>query len=104
MIRSTQYKSRSKLYATIFVTALIVYFIYHVLSGNRGVIKLFKLQKESEVLQSQMVDLGKEKSRYEKNVEMMKSGAVNKDMLDEQVRENLGYVGKNEKVYSYNKN
>ncbi|MEQ9115271.1 MAG: septum formation initiator family protein [Rickettsiales bacterium] len=92
-----------KTFATIFVTILIIYLIYHILTGNRGVISLFKLNKEKEVLHSEISHLEKQKTSCEKDVGMMKSSHINKDLLDEQVRKKLGYINKNEKTYSIKK-
>lgn len=83
------------------ILAVTVYFVYHVLNGNRGILTLFKLSKQKKEIQIEIAELSKEREYLDRKVNMMKSNSIDLDLLDEQVKKNLGYVNKNEKAFVY---
>lgn len=79
-------------------TILCLYFSYHAILGNRSVIKYYTLEKQIETLSQENTMLSDTKESLQKKVEMMRPGSVNKDLLEEKVRETLGYRGPDEIV------
>lgn len=83
------------------ITCLVFYLGYHTLQGNRGVINLFHLTKEKKNLVSDIEKLQGERDSKESKIKMLKPESIDADLLDEQVKRNLGYLNKNEEAYSY---
>ncbi len=70
--------------------ALIGYFLYHVTQGDRGLIAMLRLLKHLEGAQQNLIELEKEKSMWTNRIQLLKPKTLNKDMLDEQARRQLG--------------
>ncbi len=70
---------------------LSLYFGYHVLQGERGILSNMSLNREIETLSQMKTSLEAERAALEKKVVMMRPGSVDKDLLEEQVRSTLGY-------------
>lgn len=75
----------------------IVYFIFHILQGERGLFALLKKQKELKEAESCIQLLLEEKKTMERRVQLL-GREVDLDMLEERVRTQLNYVYPNEKV------
>lgn len=93
-----------RLALALIVTCLIVYLGYHALQGNRGVINLFHLTKEKKELVGEIDKLQAARNAKEGKIKMLKPDSIDVDLLDEQVKRNLGYLNKNEEAYSYDRN
>lgn len=77
---------------------ILVYFIFHALAGNRGIIAYFKLNQQIEKLTTELDSLRAERIELEHKVNLLKS-PLDKDMLDEQARKILGVSKPNEKIF-----
>ncbi len=77
---------------------ILIYFIFHALAGNRGIIAYFKLNQQIEKLTTELDSLRAERIELEHKVKLLKS-PLDKDMLDEQARKVLGVSKPNEKVF-----
>jgi cell division protein FtsB len=81
---------------------LIAYFIFHSLSGDRGVFAYFRLKKilkeQTEIAES----LTNERLQLEKTVKNLHPNSLNIDFLDELARRDLGLIGADEKVIYLN--
>ncbi len=97
-IKNKSLRTKKLVTIALFVT-LLIYFIYNVLSGDRGVLSLFKVTERFKVLEQEVTILENEKQGLEKKVESMRSESLDLDLLDEEVRKNLGYSNKNETLY-----
>jgi cell division protein FtsB len=75
----------------------LVYFIFHILQGERGLFALLKKQKELKEAESSIHILLEEKKTMERRVQLL-GREVDLDMLEERVRTQLNYVYPNEKV------
>lgn len=82
--------------------ALCVYFTYHILQGNRGVLRLMAISSSIDTMSQINTSLHSERDILEKKVQMMRPGQVDRDFLDERVRLTLGYSGANEISVLYN--
>ena len=93
------------LFVSYFVAfAVIFYFLSLTIFGPKGLFKYFSLKEQienKELIKEELLD----KMHVKKNmVEGMNTNSLDVDLLDEQARKNLGYVGKNEMViYQENK-
>lgn len=93
------------LFVTYF-TALITicYFLLFTIFGEKGLVKFFDLKKRIENKEITKEELST-KMRAKKNlVDGMSPDSLDLDLVDEQSRKVLGYVGKNEVVIYPNQN
>lgn len=77
---------------------LIFYFIFHSLSGERGVFALIKLNRELAEKKLILDDILAEKLLIENRVKLLYPKSLDLDLLDEIARNDLGMVGEGEKV------
>jgi cell division protein FtsB len=75
---------------------LFFYFGYHALAGERSILRLNVLNNEIATLSLEHDTLAARRMALESRVRMMRPGSINKDLLEEQVREVLGYSRKDE--------
>jgi cell division protein FtsB len=78
--------------------ALVFYFVFHALNGERGIYALLKEQRKLDVLQAQLADATAQRKAMELRVRGLSSASIDPDMLDEQARRELGYTGPGEQV------
>jgi cell division protein FtsB len=95
---NSEFRKR-KVLTILFFVALVLYFIYNIMGGDRGIIALFKLNKQHIKLEKEVKTLNSEKAVLQDRVSRLKSDSLDLDLLEEQVRENLGYAKGNETVY-----
>ena len=100
VVRKKKYGSKKNLIIWLIV-GLLFYLGYHILQGEHGVLNLFRLMKDQNKLNIEIVELEKQKAKMSKKVGMLNSKSVDKDLLDEQVKRNLGYLNKDEKSYKF---
>lgn len=84
---------------TLVVTALFVYFGYHLVSGQNGIIAYLKLEEEFATTEQKADALRAERLQMESKVGMLYSKSLDLDMLDEQARRVLGYARPDEIIY-----
>ena len=78
--------------------ALVLYFIFYALFGDKGVVKYFQLKKElqnKELIEESLENKMEDKQNMVKG---MSGESLDLDLLDEEARRNLGYAGKQEIV------
>ncbi|MES2678176.1 MAG: septum formation initiator family protein [Pseudomonadota bacterium] len=84
--------------ATAISLALVLYFIFYALLGDKGVVKYFQLKKELQ--NKELIKEGLENKMENKQnmVNSMSGESLDLDLLDEEARKDLGYAGKQEIV------
>ncbi|MES2214728.1 MAG: septum formation initiator family protein [Pseudomonadota bacterium] len=90
--------SKKKVALHIFLLSLLIYFVFHAVAGNRGILAYFKLNKKLEESSVELDHLKAERIELEHKVRLLKP-PVDLDMLDEQARRVLGVAKPNEKVF-----
>lgn len=81
------------------ISALLVgYFAYHLVQGNHGLRAYWRLGGELEQSQAQFTSLKEQHDDLEQRVTLLRPNSLCPDLLDEQVRKNLGYVDPKEVV------
>lgn len=68
---------------------LLVYFGYHTISGERGIVALSSQHRVIGDLQSELAALRAERGRLERRVRLLRPESVDPDMLGERAREML---------------
>lgn len=74
------------------------YFGTQAFKGDYGIRANNRLQNKVVELEKELVVLTKRRVLFEKRVALLHNGTIEKDMLDEQVRRNLGLVNQDDIV------
>lgn len=82
----------------IFCALLSLYFIFHGISGERGLLKFLYLQNEIKEAEKIAETYHQEKIKLEEKVKLLSSKSLDLDLLDERARIVLNLVGKDEFV------
>lgn len=74
---------------------LIVYFGYHAINGERGLLTYRQLQKDIQIAKMQREKTAKEKAVIENRVKLLRPESIDPDMLEESARRilNMGHEG-----------
>ena len=78
--------------------ALILYFTFFTIFGQKGLIELSRIKKKVENKEITKQELQSKMQATKNMVEGMSLNSLDIDLLDEESRKVLGYVGKNEVV------
>ena len=92
--------SHNKLVLNIIVFSILIYFIFHSIYGNRGIIAYFKLQSETNKYKEELANLRQKRLEIENETKLLRPGSIDKDLLDEKIRSMLGYARNKEKIFS----
>jgi len=72
--------------------ALMAYFAYHAVQGDRGLIAWWNLRYEIEKTSAELADVTAERQALEQRVSLLRPGSLDPDMLEERARVMLGAV------------
>ncbi len=78
--------------------SLIFYFAFITIFGEKGLIQYKKLKEQIENRESVKQELNHKVEVKKNMVDGMNTNSLDLDLLDEQARKTLGYIGKNEVV------
>lgn len=78
------------------ILCLLLYFLYHLIQGGRGIMSLRSLEVSLTEAKTRLDTLKEEHERMAHRVNLMKPGSVCPDLLEEQAKQVLGYVHENE--------
>ena len=76
---------------TLIGIGLFVYFSYHLMLGERSLIRYMSLEQSVDDLQRKSFTLAHDNEQLEKKVSMLRPGSINKDLLEERARIVLGF-------------
>lgn len=80
----------------LFGTLLSIYFVFHGISGDRGLLKLLYLKNEISEAQKIAETYHQQKNKLEEKVKLLSSSSLDLDLLDERARIVLNLVDKDE--------
>lgn len=80
------------------VILLIIYFLLHSLSGDRGLFAYFRLKKTLKEQTELLNAISDERAMLESSTKNLHPKSLSVDVLDELARKELGLVGAEEKV------
>jgi len=97
-MRSNQILNRPLTYFGSFMLlgTLIAFFGFHSLTGERGFLMHDNLDREIAAVREHLQLLKKENSQLESRISLMRSDLVDKDLLEEMVRSELGLFADND--------
>lgn len=81
------------------LVSILLYFIFHAIYGNRGILAYFNLQQKIEKAEDELEDIRTERLEIEHRVKSLTSESLDPDMLDEHARKSLGVAGKKEEAF-----
>ena len=91
VLRELRRQSR-QIVASIFGVAVIGYFAYHAVEGERGLRAYFVLQLQTELASEERDALRDDRMVIERRVNLLTPGSLDLDMLDERARTVLNKV------------
>ncbi len=81
--------------------AACLYFIFHLVTGERGLLAYLAIRKELDTAQSMLTALEDEQRALERDVSLLRDTPVDLDMLEERARIELGFVRPDEMIIVY---
>ena len=81
---------------------LIVYFLYHAVQGDRGLIAFWQLSKQVTQAETTYSMLNQKRAELQNRVTLLNPYSLNSDMIDERARFMLGYTKPDEVVIFLN--
>jgi cell division protein FtsB len=81
---------------------LIVYFLYHAVQGDRGLIAFWQLSKQVTQAENTQSMLNQKRTELQTRVSLLNPNSLNSDMIDERARFMLGYTKPDEVVIFLN--
>ena len=81
---------------------LIVYFVYHAVQGDRGLIASWQLSKQVTQAENTYSMLNQKRAELQNRVTLLNPFSLNSDMIDERARFMLGYTKPDEVVIFLN--
>ena len=104
MNKSLILKNKIVLYLSFLITFFIfIYLVYFLINGQRGLLKFFYLTKQAEEYNHTLANLKAENDYYIDRTKRLEPNTLDLDYLDEQVRNNLGLIDKNQIVIIFDK-
>lgn len=82
------------------VAAIVLYLIMHVMGSARGLPALLTLHRDIQMDQRVLAELEREYLALENLVGRLREESLDLDILDEQARYLLGYIGNNETYFN----
>ncbi|MDC0196249.1 septum formation initiator family protein [Gammaproteobacteria bacterium] len=81
---------------------LIVYFLYHAVQGDRGLIAFWQLSKQVTQAENTHSVLNQKRAELQNRVSLLNPNSLNSDMIDERARFILGYTKTDEIIIFLN--
>jgi cell division protein FtsB len=72
--------------------AVIAYFAYHAVQGDRGLIAWWNLRYEIDKADAELADVEAHKDALERRVALLRPQSLDRDMLEERAHQMLGAV------------
>lgn len=77
---------------------LCAYFVYHLVTGERGVVVLWDLRLEETRLENKLAHLRAERETLAHHVDLMRPEHGDPDLIEERVRTELGFARKDDLI------
>ncbi|MDC0864404.1 septum formation initiator family protein [Rickettsiaceae bacterium] len=97
VVRENIFTRKVVLNAVVFL--MLLYFAFHSIYGERGIVAYFKLQSELENSHKTLELLRAERLHIENKTKLLRPGSLDRDMLDEKARNVLGFSKPKEMVF-----
>ena len=98
MVRTRLRANIAPIVFRVFSALVAGYFIWHALHGQRGLKTRDESAEKVAELQTTLDGLRAERARWRRNIDLVRGEAIDRDVLEEQARVELGRIQKNEVV------
>jgi cell division protein FtsB len=85
-----------KYYAYFFIPLVLIYLLFNIFDGNNGLLSHTRLDFEITSLENELKNIKSSNNLYEIKISSLLNQTENTDLLDEQIRNVLGYGKNNE--------
>ena len=85
-----------KYYSYFFLPLIVIYLLFNIFDGNNGLLSHARLDTEIAVLEGKVKSIKNSNDLYEIKITTLKDHNQNTDIVDEQIRNVLGYGKNNE--------
>tara|TARA_B100000965_G_scaffold141431_1_gene117730 strand:+ start:391 stop:693 length:303 start_codon:yes stop_codon:yes gene_type:complete len=96
MARQALYPSWGMLLSFMVSLSLCLYFTFAAVQGDYGIFRRAEIMGDTAKLKQELASLTKEVARMENLTKRMSDEFLDLDLLDQQARDVLGYIGNNE--------
>ena len=99
MILAAEIRRRARLVAgPVAGISLVVYFSYHLVEGDRGIVAWRQLNDKITTAETQLTQSEAVRTALDRRVALLRPNHLDRDMLDEQARQTLNLVAPDERV------
>jgi cell division protein FtsB len=99
MVRNTRIRAvLSQLSLWALIAALTGYFAYHGIHGERGLRAHRSFEAEIAALSAELAGFETARKAFEERVARLQPSSVDRDLLDEEARGNLGWLHPNDRI------
>ncbi|MEL6966952.1 MAG: septum formation initiator family protein [Pseudomonadota bacterium] len=102
-VRRRRSKNFARFITPIATLLILGYFGFHAFNGHYGVRARIAMEQQIAVLEQEKADKTKLRLELENRVKLIRDGSLERDMVDEQVRAQLGMAKPDEIVILYPK-
>lgn len=82
----------------VLLLVVLIYFIFHALSGSRGLMAYFKYNRQIEDKQKILEGLQEERAKLQEEIKLLHPDSMSLDYLEELAKKELGMIGEDEVV------
>lgn len=90
--RSDHSKRVKQVLAPLIGAALVTYFAYHAVQGDRGLLAWWQLRQQMDAVEVELASVEQDRAFLEHKISLMRPESINLDMLDEQTRQVLAFA------------
>ena len=83
-------------YIYLFLPLILLYLLFNIFDGNNGLLSHSRLNAEIASLETKIENIKSSNSLYEVKISSLQKNDINTDLVDEQIRNILGYGKNNE--------
>jgi cell division protein FtsB len=87
-----------KIYGPLAAICIAVYFLYHTIQGERGILSWMRLRGKIQESQQELTILQEQREALDHRVTLLRPNSLDPDMLEEQARKVLNFGRKDEVV------
>ena len=92
-----------KYYPYFFLPLIIIYLLFNIFDGNNGLLSHARLDNEIKTLENKINSLKTDNNLMQIKISSLQSLSLNSDLVDEQIRNVLGYGKSNEYIIFFDK-
>jgi cell division protein FtsB len=89
-------KRIQQIFGPLIAVTLVIYFIYHLIQGERGILSWMRLKQRIAIAEKRLDEVREEQNALEQRVHLLRPDSLDLDMLEERARSVLNFARKDE--------